>query len=574
MEIEKYYHKSDALVVGTGLAGLRAALALADAGIDTITISKVYPTRSHSVSAQGGIAAAIAHASDDSTELHMWDTVKGSDYLGDQDAIEMFVNEAIETVYEMEHMGVVFSRMPDGRIAQRRFGGHSRPRAVYAADYTGHVLLHTLFEQCIKKRVRFFNEFFVLKLVYREDGVVSGVIAWDIRNGGLHIFNAKATLFATGGFGRAFKVTSNSFANTGDGLALVLREGLPIEDLEFVQFHPTGLYRLGILVSEAARGEGGYLINGKGERFMKNYAPERMELAPRDVVARAEQTEINEGRGIDGKDYVYIDLRHLGAEKIKERLPQIRELAMNFLGVDPIEAPIPIQPTAHYQMGGIPTTKKGEVTKDSKNTIVPGFYAAGEAACVSIHGANRLGTNSQQEAITMGRITGRAMAEFVKKAELFSVPEQAVEEAEAHVRRYLEGNGSVRPNELREKLHDTMTGKVGIFRNENDLSEAVQIVRELEEQIPNMRVEDKGVIFNLDLMEALETENLLIFSEVVAAGALNRKESRGAHYRTDYPRRDDKNWLKHTLAWKTPEGVKFDYKPVVITRYQPQERKY
>lgn len=574
MEIEKYYHKSDALIVGTGLAGLRAALALADAGIDTITISKVYPTRSHSVSAQGGIAAAIAHASDDSTELHMWDTVKGSDYLGDQDAIEMFVNEAIETVYEMEHMGVVFSRMPDGRIAQRRFGGHSRPRAVYAADYTGHVLLHTLFEQCIKKRVRFFNEFFVLKLVYREDGVVSGVIAWDIRNGGLHIFNAKATLFATGGFGRAFKVTSNSFANTGDGLALVLREGLPIEDLEFVQFHPTGLYRLGILVSEAARGEGGYLLNGKGERFMKNYAPERMELAPRDVVARAEQTEINEGRGIDGRDYVYIDLRHLGAEKIKERLPQIRELAMNFLGVDPIEAPIPIQPTAHYQMGGIPTTKKGEVTKDAKNTIVPGFYAAGEAACVSIHGANRLGTNSQQEAITMGRITGRAMAEFVKKAEFFSVPEQAVEEAEEHVRRYLEGNGSVRSNELRDKLHETMTGKVGIFRNEKDLSEAVKTIRELEEQILNIKVEDKGVIFNLDLMEALETENLLVFSEVVASGALNRKESRGAHYRIDYPKRDDKNWLKHTMAWKTPEGVKFDYKPVVITKYKPQERKY
>ncbi len=380
MEIEKYYHKSDALVVGTGLAGLRAALALADAGIDTITISKVYPTRSHSVAAQGGIAAAIAHASDDSTELHMWDTVKGSDFLGDQDAIEMFVNEAIKTVYEMEHMGVVFSRMPDGRIAQRRFGGHSRPRAVYAADYTGHVLLHTLFEQCIKKRVRFFNEFFVLKLVLREDGVVSGVIAWDIRNGGLHIFNAKATLFATGGFGRAFKITSNSFTNTGDGLALVLREGLPIEDLEFVQFHPTGLYRLGILVTEGARGEGGYLINGKGERFMKRYAPEKMELAPRDVVARAEQTEINEGRGIDGKDYIYLDLRHLGAEKIKERLPQIRELAMNFLGVDPIKEPIPIQPTAHYQMGGIPTTKKGEVLGDGKTEVIPGFYAAGEAA--------------------------------------------------------------------------------------------------------------------------------------------------------------------------------------------------
>ena len=574
MEIEKYYHKSDALVVGTGLAGLRAALALADAGIDTITISKVYPTRSHSVAAQGGIAAAIGHASDDSTELHMWDTVKGSDFLGDQDAIEMFVNEAIKTVYEMEHMGVVFSRTPDGKIAQRRFGGHSRPRAVYAADYTGHVLLHTLFEQCIKKKVRFFNEFFVLKLVLREDGVVSGVIAWDIRNGGLHIFNAKATLFATGGFGRAFKITSNSFTNTGDGLALVLREGLPLEDLEFVQFHPTGLYRLGILVSEAARGEGGYLLNGKGERFMKKYAPEKMELAPRDVVARAEQTEINEGRGIDGKDYIHLDLRHLGAEKIKERLPQIRELAMNFLGVDPIKEPIPIQPTAHYQMGGIPTTKKGEVLGDGKTEVIPGFYAAGEAACVSIHGANRLGTNSQQEAITMGRISGLAMADFVKKTTLFPIPEEAIKQAEEHVRKYLEGKGSVRPFEIREKLHQTMTNKVGIFRNEKDLSEAVKEIRELESEIPNIHVEDKGLKFNLDLQEALETENLLLFSEIIADGALNRKESRGAHYRTDYPRRDDENWLKHTLAWKAPEGVRFDYKPVVITKFQPQERKY
>ncbi len=573
MKIEKFYHKVDAVIVGSGLAGLRAAVELAE-GTDTVVISKVYPTRSHSGAAQGGIAAAIAHASDDSLELHMFDTVKGSDYLGDQDAIELFVEEAIKTIYEFEHMGVPFSRTEDGKIAQRRFGGHSRPRACYAADYTGHVLLHTLFEQAVKRRVKFFNEFFLVDLALREDGVVSGVIAWDIRNGGLHIFNAKAVLFATGGYGRAFKITSNALANTGDGLATVLMAGLPVEDLEFVQFHPTGLYRQGILITEGARGEGGYLINDKGERFMERYAPERMELAPRDVVARAEETEIREGRGIGGKDYVYLDLRHLGKEKILKRLPQIRELAINFAGVDPIYEPIPIQPTAHYSMGGIPTTKRGEVIKDAKNTVVPGFYAAGEAACVSIHGANRLGTNSLQEAATFGRLAGKAMKEFIAKAELLPVPQEIIDRAEARIRRYLEGEGKVRPIELREKLQETMTSKVGIFRNEKDLKEAIEIIRQLQEQIPHMKVEDKGMIFNLDLQEALETENLLTFAEVIATAALNRTESRGAHYRTDYPKRDDVNWLKHTLAWKTPEGIKFDYKPVVITKYQPKERKY
>ena len=573
MKIEKYYHTVDAVIVGSGLAGLRAAVELADT-TDTVVISKVYPTRSHSGAAQGGIAAAIAHASDDSLELHMFDTVKGSDYLGDQDAIELFVEEAIKTIYEFEHMGVPFSRTEEGKIAQRRFGGHSRPRACYAADYTGHVLLHTLYEQAVKRRIKFFNEFFLVDLLLREDGVVSGVVAWDIRNGGLHVFHSKAVLFATGGYGRAYKITSNALANTGDGLATVLLAGLPVEDLEFVQFHPTGLYRQGILVTEGARGEGGYLINDKGERFMERYAPERMELAPRDVVARAEETEIREGRGIGGKDYVYLDLRHLGKEKILKRLPQIRELAINFVGVDPIYEPIPIQPTAHYSMGGIPTTKKGEVIKDSKNTVVPGFYAAGEAACVSIHGANRLGTNSLQEAATFGRIAGKAMKEFIAKTHHMPIPEEIVERAEARIRRYLEGEGKVRPIELREKLQETMTDKVGIFRNEKDLKEALSIIRELEEQIPHMKVEDKGMIFNLDLQEALETENLLTFAEIIAAGALNRTESRGAHYRTDYPKRDDKNWLKHTLAWNTPEGVKFDYKPVIITKFEPKERKY
>ncbi len=576
MELEKTYHKYDVIIVGAGLAGERAALAAASSNLKTAVITKVYPTRSHSGGAQGGIAAAIGNVDpEDSLEAHMWDTVKGSDFLGDQDAIELFVEEAIKTIYEYEHMGVPFSRLPNGKIAQRAFGGHTYKRACYSADKTGHVLLHTLYEQCVKHEVSFFNEFLVLSLMI-TDGQASGVVAWDLRNGGFHIFQTKAVLFATGGYGRAYKVTSNALSNTGDGLATVLEAGLPVEDLEFVQFHPTGYYRQGILVTEGARGEGGHLLNGEGERFMKKYAPQKMELGPRDLVARSIWTEILEGRGIDGKDYVHLDLTHLGAEKIMERLPQIRDLAISFVGVDPIKDPIPIQPTAHYSMGGIPTNKKGEVVIDPQNTVMPGFYAAGEAACVSVHGANRLGTNSMQEASTFGRIAGNNMTEYAREADFLPVDEEAIKKAEEKVKRLLENDGKIHHYHYKKELQETMYNKVWIFRNEKDLKEAASIVRSLEEDfMKNVKIDDKGLLFNLDLQEALEVHNLLTFSQIIIAGAINRKESRGAHYRTDFPKRDDANWLKHTLAWRNEDGtIKFDYKPVVITKYQPTERKY
>ena len=397
VEESNYYHKIDAVVVGAGLAGLRAALEISKNGQDVAVITKVYPTRSHSGGAQGGIAASLANVAEDSLELHMFDTIKGGDYLGDQDIIELFVKEAKKTVYEFEHMGVPFSRTSDGKINQRPFGGHSSPRACFSADITGHVLLHTLYEQCLKHNVHFYNEFQVFSLLIHDD-ISQGVVAWDIQKGGLHIFHSKAVLLATGGYGRAFKITSNAHANTGDSLSLILENGLPLEDMEFVQFHPTGLYKHGILLSEAARGEGAYITNSNNERFMEKYAPDKMELAPRDVVSRAEQTEIDEGRGIDGKEYVHLDLRHLGKTKIMERLPQVWELALNYLKVDGLKEPIPIQPTAHYSMGGIPANIKTEVIKDAGGNVVRGLYTAGEASCLSIHGANRLGTNSLQGA--------------------------------------------------------------------------------------------------------------------------------------------------------------------------------
>ncbi len=577
MEFEKTYHKFDVVVVGAGLAGERSALASAMAGLDTAVITKVYPTRSHSGAAQGGVSAALGNVDpDDSEELHMWDTVKGSDFLGDQDAIELFVQEAVKSIYEMEHFGVPFSRLENGKIAQRPFGGHSKRRACYSADKTGHVLLHTLYEQAIKHRVTFFSEFMLLSLMIK-DGVVSGVVSWDIRNGGIHVFQAKATIFATGGYGRAYKITSNAMSNTGDGLAIVLEAGLPVEDLEFVQIHPTGYYRQGILVTEGARGEGAYLLNNDGERFMKKYAPEKMELAPRDVVSRAIWSEILDGKGINGEDFVYLDLRHLGREKIMERLPQIRDLAISFVGVDPIEKPIPIQPTAHYSMGGIPTNKHGEVVIDSKNTVLPGFYAAGEAACVSIHGANRLGTNSLQEAWTFGRIAGEHARDYAKGIEVHPpIDEEAVKRAEEKVGRLFEAKGKIHHYEIRKKIQETMYENVWIFRNEKDLKKQIQILKELEEDFrKNIYMDDKGMLFNLELQEAIETHNILEFAQIIVEGSLNRKESRGALFRTDYPKRDDKNWLKHTLAWRDENGkIKFDYKPVVITKYQPVERKY
>ncbi len=572
----KYYHKIDAVVVGAGLAGLRAALEIAKNGHQVAVVTKVYPTRSHSGGAQGGIAAALANSAEDSLELHMYDTIKGSDYLGDQNVIEFFVNEAIKTVYEYEHMGVPFSRTEDGKINQRPFGGHSSPRACFSADITGHVLLHTLYEQCVKYNVHFYSEFQVFSLLIKEN-VSRGVVAWDIREGGLHIFHSKTVLLATGGYARAFKITSNAHANTGDSLALILENGLPLEDMEFVQFHPTGLYKHGILLSEAARGEGAYILNSDGERFMKKYASDKMELAPRDVVSRAEQTEINEGRGIDGKDYVYLDMRHLGEKKIMERLPQVWELALNYLKVDGIKEPVPIQPTAHYSMGGIPANINTEVIRDAKGTVVKGLYTAGEASCLSLHGANRLGTNSLQDASTFGRIAGKNISKFLVENGYEALPSNPLDVAKAKISSLIDGNGGERHSKIREELQENMTKYVGVFRNEKDMLKLLKIIKQLQERYKNVTIDDKGYVYNLDLFEAYEVGNLLSFSEIIVEGAIVRKESRGAHYRTGFPKRDDKNWLKHTLAWKTEDGVKLDHskKPIIfMDRFPPQERKY
>jgi succinate dehydrogenase / fumarate reductase flavoprotein subunit len=576
VEEAKQYHRIDAVVVGSGLAGLRAALEIASSGFQVAVLTKVYPTRSHSGAAQGGIAAALANAAEDSLESHMFDTIKGSDYLGDQDVVELFVNEAVKTVYELEHMGVPFSRTEDGRINQRPFGGHSSPRACFSADVTGHVLLHTLYEQCVKHNVHFYNEFQVFSLLIRDD-ISRGVVAWDIRNGGLHIFHTRTVLLATGGYGRAFKITSNAHANTGDALGMILECGLPLEDMEFVQFHPTGLHKYGILLSEAARGEGAHITNDRGVRFMKDYAPAKMELAPRDVVSRAEQTEINEGRGVGGQDYVHLDLRPIGKERILERLPQVYELALNYLGVDALVEPVPIQPTAHYSMGGIPANIRSEVIKDAKGTVVKGLYTAGEASCLSLHGANRLGTNSLQEAATFGRVSGMHMCRFIRENGYENLPANPVDRVQSKISAWMNGTGSERHAKILAELQENMTKLVGVFRNEEDMEKMKGILKELQERFKNVTIDDKSHTFNLDLVEAFEVGNLLNFSDVMVEGAIARKESRGAHFRSDYPKRDDKKWLRHTLAWHTDKGVKLDHsKEVVIymDRFPPQERKY
>ncbi len=567
-------HKHEVIIVGSGLAGLRAALELAG-NTDVAVLSKVYPTRSHSGAAQGGIAASLANESDDDFELHTFDTVKGSDWLGDQDAQERMCYEAPEIVWELEHMGCPFSRSTKGKIRQRPFGGHSRPRACYGHDATGHYILHTLWENCIKKKVLFYNEYYVARLIIK-DNVCSGVVAVNLKDGEVHIMRAKAVLLATGGYGRAFHITSNAHANTGDGLSLVYREGLPIEDLEFVQFHPTGLYKQGILVTEGARGEGGYLLNDQGERFMKNYAPKFMEMAPRDLTSRSIQTEINEGRGIGGKDFVHLDLRHLGESALMEKLPQITELSRKFVGVDPVKEPIPIQPTGHYSMGGIPVDIEGHVIYDPSNSPVEGLFAAGECACVSVHGANRLGCNSLLDATAHGRRTGRTILSEVKSNKLqykalYADPEMPVKE---EIEKLVNSSGKVKAGEVRRDLQNNMTKYCGVFRDQKNLETLLSIVKDLQGQYKDLKIDDKTLRYNTDLIEAIELSHLLEFCEVIVVGALARKESRGAHYRVDFPARDDEGWMKHTLAYKTEGGVRLDYKPVVITKYPPQERKY
>jgi succinate dehydrogenase / fumarate reductase flavoprotein subunit len=564
--------RHDVIIVGGGLAGLRAAWKVSEA-TDTAVVSKIHPLRSHTGAAQGGIAASLGNATPDSWEEHMFDTIKGSDYLGDQDAIEILVKEAPRTIYELEHMGVAFSRTEEGRIAQRAFGGHQKPRACYAADWTGHTLLHTIYEQCIPRTITFYDEWFALSLAISE-GACRGVVALDIRTGEVEALHAKVVIMATGGYGRAFKLTSNALANTGDGLGMALRAGLPLEDMEFVQFHPTGLYRQGILLTEGARGEGGYLVNKDGVRFMRNYAPEKMELAPRDVISRAEQTEIDQGRGGEGRDFVYLDLRHLGAAKINERLPQLRDLAMSFVGMDPIKDLVPIQPTAHYSMGGIPTTTTCQVTSDERNTPVAGLFAAGECACISIHGANRLGTNSLLDAALFGNKAAVAAMEFLKRAEFQPFPGEVLKESTERVKRIGEANGSESAPMLRHELQETMTQKCGIFRDRTRLEECLEKVKELQRRFENIRIGDRSKGFNTEVVEALETQNLLEFSEIIVYGAKEREECRGAHWRVDHLGRNDKDWLKHTIAFKKEDGVELRYKDVVITKFPPKERGY
>lgn len=563
----------DVVIVGAGLAGLMAALECSDS-CDTAVISKVYPTRSHSVAAQGGISAALGNTSEDSWETHMWDTVKGSDFLGDQDAIEVMCHDAVRTVIDLEHLGVPFSRLPDGRISQRPFGGHTNPRIAHAADRTGHVILHTLYGQCVRKNVNFYNEFFLLELLI-EDGVCRGVVAYDIVKGEIHTFHAKAVMFATGGAAKNYSFTSNGLSNTGDGLAIALNAGVPLEDLEFVQFHPTGLYPIGILITEGVRGEGGILLNKDGERFMEVYAPTMKDLASRDVVSRSIYWEIQEGRGIEGKDYVHLQIHHIGADDIMEKLPDMHEFAKTYVGVDCTREPFPVKPTAHYYMGGIPTDKDAQVVIDDRNTPVQGFFAAGECACASVHGANRLGANSLLDTVIFGRRGGKKMIEFVGQADLAPLPPEPEAKARSRFDALLRSSNGERPGEVREALQKLMEVKVSVFRTEQLLTEAQEDLKALRERYQRVSLDDKGLVFNTDLMEALELGNMIDYSEVIVSGALGRKESRGAHYREDYASRDDTNFLKHTLVTKEADGtLRTHWKPVSITKHEPVERKY
>jgi len=571
----------DVVIVGGGLAGTRAAVEIAriDPSLSLAVIAKTHPIRSHSVAAQGGMAATLRNVDEaDSWEAHAFDTVKGSDYLADQDAVEILTREAPDVVIDLEHMGVLFSRLPDGRIAQRAFGGHSHKRTCYAADKTGHAILHELVNNLRRYGVQIYDEWYVMRLIL-EAGQAKGLVMVRIRDGQIQVVRAKAVMFATGGYGRVFNTTSNDYASTGDGLAMTAAAGLPLEDMEFVQFHPTGLYPAGVLISEAVRGEGAYLINSDGERFMERYAPSRMELAPRDITSRAIAKELRAGRGIHldgtaGGPFVHLDVRHLGRETIMNRIPFAWEESHRLAGVDAVVEPIPVRPTIHYSMGGIPVTTDGQV-RSSSTGVVEGFFAAGETACVSVHGANRLGSNSLLECVVYGRRTGATIAQYVQKRAMPDLDEQLyLSQAQQQVQQLIDQPGVHRIAQVRQEFQDCMTDYCGVFRSQDLMQQGLEQLRTLRQKAEQVYLDDKGKLFNTELIEALELQSLMLVGEIILTGALNRKESRGAHSREDFPERDDVNFLKHTLAYYSPAGIEIDYMPVVINRFEPQERKY
>ena len=593
-------HQFEVVIVGGGGAGLMAAL-YASRKASTAVISKLYPSRSHTGAAQGGISAAIGNLEEDRPEWHTYDTVKGSDYLGDQDAIEFMCHKAPELIYELEHMGLPFDRTKEGRILQRPFGGHTnnetgKPvrRACHAADRTGHMILQTLYQQCIKNDVNFYDEFQVLDLIM-VNGKAAGVVAIELATSDIHVFHAKAVIITTGGWGRMWEITSNAYAYTGDGAAMVLRKGLPLQDMEFFQFHPTGIYKLGILITEGVRGEGGVLINDKGERFMDKYAPTVKDLASRDVVSRAMYIEMKEGRGINGQRYLYLDARpetinkyaaidgrtnpdgspyKITGEELLHKLPDIIDFCKTYLGVDPVKEPMPVQPTAHYAMGGIPTNVHTEVLANEKGAVVPGLYAAGETACVSVHGANRLGTNSLLDLVVFGKEAGTHAAEYATGADFAPLPDDAADFARGQLDVILNSQGDEKVADIAAEMKSVMMEHVGVFRVEEGMQTAVDKIRELKERFKHIHIDDRGTTFNTDLLTAWEVSNLLDLAEITAVSALARKESRGAHSRDDFPKRDDQNWLKHTLAWRRDGNIELRYKPVVITKYEPKERVY
>ena len=579
------FHKYDVVIVGAGGAGMRAALE-SSTRARTAVLTKLYPTRSHTGAAQGGMCAALANVEEDNWEWHTFDTIKGGDYLVDQDAAEVMCKEAIDAVIDLEKMGLPFNRTPEGKIDQRRFGGHTRNhgeaavrRSCFAADRTGHMILQTLYQNCIKNNVEFFNEFYVLDLLFNKDAdgnpLTAGVVAYELATGEIHVFQSKSVILATGGYGKVYKTTSNAHTLTGDGMGIAYRAGLPLEDMEFYQFHPTGLAGLGVLLTEGARGEGGILRNASGERFMERYAPTIKDLAPRDMVARAMVMEVREGRGAGpNKDYVYLDLTHLPAEQVEEKLPDITEFSRTYLGVDPITERVPVFPTAHYAMGGVPTNIETEVLRNNTDKV-PGLYAAGEVACVSVHGANRLGTNSLLDINVFGRRAGIAAAEYAQDADWVELPDNPAANVENMLNNMKNSEGTERVAPLRKAMQETMDMNAQVYRNDETLTQALNDVREIRKRYANVSIHDKGARYNTDLLEAIELGFLLDLAEVSVVGALARKESRGAHAREDYKTRDDVNFMKHTMAYKDDNvGVRLDYKPVFQTRYEPMERKY